>query len=43
MKKIIIILVATAALVMQTSVLHAVDNSQTGKQGQNKSMQMGAG
>ena len=41
MKK-IVILVATAAMVMQSSILYAIDNSQPEKQGQNKSMPMGA-
>jgi hypothetical protein len=41
MKK-ILILVAAAAITVQSSVLYAVDKSQSATQGQNKSMQMGA-
>ena len=42
MKK-ILILVAAAAITVQTSVLYAADKSQPAAQGQNKTMQMGAG
>ena len=42
MKK-ILILVAAAAITVQSSVLYAVDKSQSATQGQNKSMQMDAG
>ena len=42
MKK-ILILVAAAAITVQTSALYAADKSQAATQGQNKSMQMGAG
>jgi hypothetical protein len=41
MKK-ILVLVAVAAITVQTSSVYAVDNSQSAKQGQNKTMQMGA-
>ena len=39
----ILILVAAAAITVQTSVLNAADKSQSTAQGQNKMMQMGAG
>jgi len=42
MKK-ITILVAAATMVIQSSALYAVDNSQPEKQGQNESMPMGGG
>ena len=42
MKK-LLLLVAAAAITVQTSVLYAVDKNQAATQGQNKSMQMGAG